>query len=126
MAVAIGGLVALGYGAQRYAKIAEQRSQPRANIAQQVEGFIEVRRSLRRVADGWGEGGGNEMALESARNRALMLHRVDAAAYAETRRLYRDWLEGKLPAGDPAAVAFERKRDELAEVDLGRYESLDS
>ena len=125
MVFAIGGLVALGYGAQRYAKIVEESKQPQMSVEKTLDRFIEVRRGLRRLVDQWGDGPGDRRAMRSARGRGLLLHQIDAESYAATRVRYRNWLAGRLPAGDPVAIAFERRRADLAQADLGRYESLD-
>jgi hypothetical protein len=127
-AVALAGVWALGYGAQRYATLLEGR-QGGATLqraAGDLEGFIAVRRAMRREIDSWSRGASRREALVLARDRAMVMHRVDPQAYAEMRRLYRSWREGRLEAGTVMASALERRRQELTRVDLGDYESLDS
>ena len=125
--VAVGGVCALGYGAQRYARILDGGQAASAKqTTGDVDGFVEVRRAMRREIDSWSEGASRREALVLARDRAMVMHQVNPQAYAETRRLYRVWREGRLQAGTAAAAALERRREQLARVDLGDYEPLDS
>jgi hypothetical protein len=125
--VAVGGVCALGYGAQRYARILDGSQEVTAKPATgDVDAFIEVRRAMRREIDTWLGGASRRDALVLARDRAMVMHQVRPQAYAEMRRLYRIWREGRLQAGTAPAVALERRRQELTRVDLGDYELLDS
>jgi hypothetical protein len=124
--VAVAGVGALGYGAYRYARILEGRMPSTTSLERRVDAFIEVRRGMRSVIDGWGGGPAQADALMLARDRAILMNRVDPGEYAAVRRQYRAWRAGQLRAGTPMAAALERRRQELARVDLGSYESLDS
>jgi len=125
--VAVGGVCVLGYGAQRYARILDGGQGLTVEQATgDIDGFIEVRRAMRREIDSWSSGASRREALILARDRAMVMHQVKPQAYAEMRRLYRTWREGRLQAGTAPAAALERKRQELTRVDLGAYEPLDS
>ena len=127
IAVAVAGVWALGYGAQRYARMIDGRQGATANQATgDVDSFIEVRRAMRREIDSWSGGASRSDSLVLARDRAMVMYRVDPQDYAEVRRLYRIWREGRLQAGTSMAAALERRRQELTRVDLGDYEPLDS
>jgi hypothetical protein len=125
--VAVGGVCALGYGAQRYARIlGDGQGATIKQATGDVDGFIEVRRAMHREIDSWSGGAPRRDALVLARDRAMVMHQIKPQAYEETRRLYRIWREGRLQAGTAPAAALERRRQELKRVDLGDYEPLDS
>ena len=124
--IAIGGVVALGYGAHRYSRVLERRLPEDGPVRAQVEAFIAVRRGMRAAIDAAGTGARPVEGLLAARERALAVGPLDTRAYDELRRAYRAWRAGRLRASAPLGAAFERQRRELDRVDLGVYESLDS
>jgi len=124
---AVGGVAALGFLASRYTGILEgEGADSSQGLSGKLEGFIVVRRAMRRAIDGWDRGQPHPGALNRARDRALALHGIDPVAYAEARTEYRIWRAGRSRAGSQVASALERRREELARVDLGDYEGLDS
>ena len=125
IALGVIALVSLGYIAQRYTAVLDGPSAPVLEARREVDHFIKVRRGMRQEIDSWSGPSGNNV-LTATRDRALLVHGVDPESYAEVRRQYRAWREGKLGAGTPMAAALERRKDELGRLDLGAYESLDT
>ena len=124
--LAVGGLWALGYTAQRYARLLHTSAETAEDATRRVEGFVRVRRAMLREIVTWEDGSVDAEALRRARDRALALHRIDPRAYAEIRELYRAWREGRLQAGTSVAAALERRREEVWALHLGSHEPLDS
>ena len=125
-ALGVVAVVSLSYIAQRYSKVLEGQSSSVLGARQEVDQFIQVRRGMRQQIDSWKGGPPRQNALTATRDRALLLHGVDPESYAEVRRQYRAWREGKLGAGTPLAAALERRKDELGRLDQGAYEPLDT
>lgn len=122
---AFAGLSALGYMAYRYSKILEEPvGDGVVEVVRRVDQFIAVRRGMRREIDRHSADGG-QLSLSVTRDRALAFHDLDPVSYGEVREGYRQWRAGSLPAEQALAAALERRRDELAPLDLGDYESLD-
>ena len=127
LALALGGISALAFMAQRYARVVDARGGPSVERElARVDGFIAVRSAMQREVRSWGRGGPRAEALKLARDRGLLLHGVNREDYAEVREHYRAWREGRQQAGSALVAALERRRSQLRSVDLGPYESLDS
>jgi hypothetical protein len=126
MVLAVGGLTALGFIAYRYTRLLEASGTTPEEAAQRVGVFIKVRQGMRSEIDSWNDGQPHRESLTAVRDRALALHGVDLATYAEVRESYRAWRGGRLRAGTSMAAALEGRREELGRVDLGVYEPLDS
>jgi hypothetical protein len=96
-----------------------------------VEAFIRVRAELRRAIDPDGAGPPDQAddtvlaALLELRAGALEAAGMDRDEYLRVRKVYHDWRQRALRAGEPLALPLERRRDSLNEVDLGPYEALD-
>ena len=126
LAMAIVGVVALGYLANRYTKIARTTGPAIEQALQRVDAFIVVRRAIRLEIESIGERAPHEDSLRRVRDGALTDSGMDPAQYAEIRTLYRKWRSGRLHGGMPMARAMERRKAELSQLDLGAYELLDS
>ena len=126
MVLAVGGLSALGFIAYRYTRLLEGNGISAEDAARRVNAFIRVRQGMRSEIDSWNDGDPHRESLTAVRDRALALHAIDLAAYAEVRQFYRAWRRGRLRAGTPMAAALEGRREVLRELDLGVYEPLDS
>ena len=131
--LAVGGVTSLALMARRYVKILDVRPAaatrpvaPAAAALVEVDAFIEVRRTIRRAIDAQSGGGSPAAPLRSARDEGLRRSGMSSDRYARIRTLYREWREGRLAARHPLAYAFEQRRRELGELDLGDYEPLDS
>jgi hypothetical protein len=123
--LAIGGVSALGYMAYRYSKILDDPTENVAvDLVRQVDGFISVRRGMRREVDRHSADGGH-LSLSVTRDRALAFYGIDQLGYESVRSAYRQWQAGETLADRSMAAALEHRRGELARLDLGDYESLD-
>jgi len=148
---AIAGVSALAFLADRYAKAlggragdaqapvagsvspdANDAPQPRwkreatARALVQVDGFIGVRKRIRAEIDRHGGQLGGRADFTTARTRALAESGMDPAVYTKVRGMFRTWRIGRLDGTSVMATAFEQRREQLAILDLGSYEELDS
>jgi hypothetical protein len=123
--MAVGALWALGYTAQRYARLLQGADWTAAEAVRGVEDFIKVRRAMLREVETWGAGPADRDALWRARDGAIVRHGADPGTYAEIRSLWRAWREGRLRPGSPVAEALERRRSEVQTLHLGPHEPLD-
>jgi hypothetical protein len=145
LAVSLLGISALALMAHRYGKLLEHRTRPSgappASLSTQprtsptwtpdgaqasVDTFIEVRRDMRRELSAESERRPRGRTVREARQRALSATGMTEEEYATVRGLYRAWRLGRLERSSAVAGAFERRRTELGELDLGAYEGLDS
>jgi hypothetical protein len=134
-------VVALGWIAGRYSALIDEREErspaateaaaDRRTAEETVEAFIRVRAELRRAIDPDGAGPPDQAddtvlaALLELRAGALEAAGMDRDEYLRVRKVYHDWRQRALRAGEPLALPLERRRDSLNEVDLGPYEALD-
>jgi hypothetical protein len=150
LALAFAGVSGLAFMAHRYGKILEQRAAtsdrrdsrtssrvkwtrsgqagPRASVesaAGLVHGFIVVRRAVRERIDQLDGRLPRTQDVVAARDGALAESGMSAETYAEVRRVYRAWRDGRGRTGTPMADAFEARRNDLERLDLGDYELLD-
>ena len=92
LVLAIGGVSALGFLAQRYGRLVEAGAVVSSEeLARQVEGFIAVRRAMRREIDSWSDAP-RPRSLSLVRDRALMQHglRPDDYTLSSAHRNFSD------------------------------------
>ena len=148
---ALVGVAALGFLAGRYRDLAEARvgeaaSRPpsaRTTVrsAPRIEAFLAVRREVKAALAAGGlsandllPGGappvdrraGERVLAEVRRRRALALERAALSEedYTALRDAYLGWKEGRAGLAPELREAFEGRRSELGEVDLGPYDPL--
>jgi hypothetical protein len=148
--VAIGSVVALMLLAQRYNSILEKRAvteessvegQPVPDIAtdsfelgvteivRTIDDFIQVRQILGALIEGEATGETQQEntdvkeRLEASLKAALGQQGMGEADYRQLSLFYRQWKAGSTALSPILLEAFERRREELAEIDLGEYES---
>ncbi len=123
---AVGGVTVLSMMAQRYAKILQEDHSVDSAVRDDVESFIEIRRSILTVASR--SAGSPELGrqVRAARDRAVSFSKIDAGRYVRLRTEYRAWREGRSDEASPYPKVFQEFVDRLRDVDLGDYEPLDS
>jgi len=148
--VSIGSVVALMLLAQRYNSILGKRTiteetsvegQLVPDIAtdsfelsvtqtlRSIDDFIQVRQILQAVIEGQAGGESQQEApdveerLEASRKAALSGQGMGEADYRQLSLFYRQWKAGRTALSPILLEAFERRREELAEIDLGEYET---
>jgi hypothetical protein len=147
--LAIGGVSALSYMANRYAQVLTQESaggapgstartttapvrQPMwqreatARALARVDRFIGVRSRIRAEIDRRGGRLPGAEIFDDLRESALNESGMDLVDYGSVREMFRSWRQGRIDQRNLMAVAFEQRKAELARLDLGEYESLDS
>ncbi|MCP3980373.1 MAG: hypothetical protein GY716_13810 [bacterium] len=129
--VGVGSVVVLGAMAQRYARLLERdaaspaRSAPRLGDAQrQIEAFVRVRRSLRLAIDIEGARP-TDTELLRVRDRALVVEGLEASTYERMLADYLDWKHARGAQGGLMRADLDRRRDQLAQLDLGPREKPD-
>jgi hypothetical protein len=146
--LSIGGVSALMFVAQRYARVLERQAPaaaaPAADAAQSaaatesqwrreaidralehVDGFIGVRRRLQAEIDRRGGRLTGPEAFSALRGEALTAAGIDVGVYRTVREQFRSWRSGRLDRHSLMAAAFERRRKILEQLDLGVHEVLD-
>jgi hypothetical protein len=135
--ISVVAVVALALMARRYEALLGDRSEPAVRraavgIEAEVDRYLDVRRAIQRTIerlDGDRSAAVPDeqtlRALSGARGRALASSGLDIEAYrridAECRRL----LEGLPPRDDEVRAALDSRRERLAELGLGVYESAE-
>ena len=119
--VSIGSVVVLMLLAQRYNTILEKRAiTEEAYVEGQLVPDIAtdtfelgVTETLRTIDD----------FIEASRTAALGGQGMGEADYRQMSLFYRQWKAGSTALSPILLEAFERRREELAEIDLGEYET---
>lgn len=147
--LAIGGVSALSYMANRYAQVLQNRPasaatesanrttpapvrQPTwkreatARALARVDRFIDVRRRIRAEIDRRDGAVTGVEFFDDLRASALTESEMGLVDYSGVRDMFRAWRLGRLDQNNLMAVAFERRKTELERLDLGEYEDLDS
>ncbi len=123
---AVGGVTVLSMMAQRYGKILQEDHSVDAAARDDVESFIEIRRSIHSVVTRSGDRPDLARQIRAARDRAVSFSKIDAGRYSRLRSEYRAWREGLSDDSSPYPRVFQEFVDRLREVDLGDHEPLDS
>ncbi len=123
---AVGGVTVLSMMAQRYAKILQEDNSVDAAVRDDVESFLEIRRSIHAVVTRSAERPDLGRQVRAARDRAVSFSKIDPGRYARIRTEYRAWRDGISDETSPYPRVFQEFVDRLREIDLGDYEPLDS
>jgi hypothetical protein len=147
--VSIGGISALMYTANRYAKVLEnhpdssvsgaaagtvsaparQPTWKRAATARalaRVDQFIGVRGRMLAEIDRRGGVVAEPGDFDRLRASALNESGMNLNDYGRVRELIRTWRDGQLDESNVMAAAFEQRKAALVRLDLGKHEELDS
>jgi hypothetical protein len=153
--LALGGVTALMFMAQRYSSILTRRAENEemtsrrvtveapenrapvqtlgspdaidlAEARRVVSEFVEIRRTMKTALRGSASQPHEAQGrLAESRRLALDASGLGAGEYEQVRVIYRRWRAGELDASTPFSRALTERQEELHAADLGAYESLD-
>jgi hypothetical protein len=148
--VAIGSVVVLMLLAQRYNNILEKRAVPEETTVEgqlipdidagsfelsvtetlrSIDAFIQVRQALQAAIEDDATSQSQQVnadaneRLEASRKAVLSGQGMGDGEYRQLSLFYRQWKVGGTALSPVLLEAFERRRAELAEIDLGEYET---